>query len=241
MAGRGCGAECEAMAGRGTGGDLVGPARPPYRGAHGRDRRRPALCRLRPRMGRRFAAPDVRVSAKSGVRIDPAGVCDFRRGAVSACRAALAGLSRRADPVGRHRRRGARRRAAQEIPHQSRQPGPGMRCRAVALVAASELFLRMVRLACLSGDRDLDRRILFIILGAGRACWRRSSCTGSWCTSPASRRSSSRCCARAASATATISRAPACSFRCHRKREWSHERRLQRSSAPPNGCRCPTS
>ncbi len=38
-----------------------------------------------------------------------------------------------------------------------------------------------------------------------------------------------RCCARAASATATISRAPACSFRCHRKREWSHELRLQLS------------
>ena len=30
---------------------------------------------------------------------------------------------------------------------------------------------------------------LYLIPGAGRACWRRSSCTGSWCTSPASRRS----------------------------------------------------
>ena len=45
--------------------------------------RRSALCRLRQRMGRRFAAQDVRVSAEPGFRIDPAGVCDFRRGAVS--------------------------------------------------------------------------------------------------------------------------------------------------------------
>ena len=54
--------------------------------------------------------------------------------------------------------------------------------------------------------------------GAGRRCWRRSSCTGSWSTSPASRRWKRRCCARAASAIATTSRAPACSFRCRRKR-----------------------
>ena len=52
--------------------------------------------------------------------------------------------------------------------------------------------------------------------GAGDACWRRSSCTGSWCTSPASRRWKRRCCDRAASATATTSRAPACSFHCRR-------------------------
>ena len=37
----------------------------------------------------------------------------------------------------------------------SRQQGPGLRCRAVALVAPSELFLRMVRLARLSRHRDL--------------------------------------------------------------------------------------
>ena len=36
----------------------------------------------------------------------------------------------------------------------SRQQGPGLRRRPVALVAASELFLRMVRLARLSRDRD---------------------------------------------------------------------------------------
>ena len=39
----------------------------------------------------------------------------------------------------------------------SRQPGPGLRCRAVALVAPSELFLRMARLACLSRHRDFAR------------------------------------------------------------------------------------
>ena len=58
-----------------------------------------------------------------------------------------------------------------------------------------------------------------IIPGAGPRCSRRSSCTGSWSTSPASRRWRRRCCARAASAIATISRAPACSFRCRRSRE----------------------
>ena len=46
---------------------------------------------------------------------------------------------------------------AQALPWRSRQQGPGLRCRAVALVAASELFLRMVRLARLSGDRDFAR------------------------------------------------------------------------------------
>ena len=66
-----------------------------------------------------------------------------------------------------------------------RQQGPGLRRRAVALVAPSELFLRMVRLAGLSRDRDLAG---LSVTGAGRRCWRRSSCTGSWCTSPASRR-----------------------------------------------------
>ena len=91
-------------------------------------------------------------------------------------RAAPAGLSRRADPAGGHRRRGAGRCAAQALPRRSRQQGPGLRCRAVALVASSQLFLRMVRLAGLSRHRA--RRPA--TSGAGRRCWRRSSCTGSW-------------------------------------------------------------
>jgi hypothetical protein len=44
---------------------------------------RSALCRLRERVGPRCAAQNVLVSAKPGVRIDPAGLCDFHRGAVS--------------------------------------------------------------------------------------------------------------------------------------------------------------
>ena len=47
----------------------------------------------------------------------------------------------------------------------SRQQGPGLRCRAVALVAPSELFLRMVRLAGLSRDRHFVRRPAFLSLG----------------------------------------------------------------------------
>ena len=45
-------------------------------------------------------------------------------------------------------------------------------------------------------------------LGSGDAAWRPSSCTGSWFTSPASRRWKSRCFGRAAIATATTSREP---------------------------------
>ena len=91
----------------------------------------------------------------------------------------------------------------------------GLRCRSVALVAASELFLRMAGLARLSRDRDLAGSPR-LSLGLGRRCWRPLSCTGSWCTSPASRRWKRKCCARAASAIATTSRAPASSFRCRR-------------------------
>ena len=74
---------------------------------------------------------------------------------------------RRADPVDRHRRRGARRRPAPEFPHRSRSSGPGMRRRPVALVAPSELFLRMVRLARLSRDRDFDRGSALLSVGLG--------------------------------------------------------------------------
>ena len=62
--------------------------------------------------------------------------------------------------------------------------------------------------------------------GAGPRCWRRSSCTGSWSTSPASRRSKRRCCARAASAIATTRRVPACSSPCRRRKERSDEFRF---------------
>src|ERR1700744_313272 len=106
-------------------------------------------------MGRQCPAPDVRLSAKSGVRVDPAGICDLCRRARSVRNAARAGLSRRAVAVRRHWRRGACRRPAQAVQEQSRSSGSGLRRRTVALVAASELFLRMVRLARLSADRDL--------------------------------------------------------------------------------------
>jgi hypothetical protein len=49
--------------------------------------------------------------------------------------------------------------------------------------------------------------------------WSRPWSLSGRCGSPASRRSRSRCCARAARATATTSRAPACSFHGRRKRE----------------------
>ena len=63
------------------------------------------------------------------------------------------------------------------------------------------------------------------ILGASRRCWLPSSCTGSWSTSPASRRWKSRCCAPAASAIARISCVPASFFRCRRP-EHDPEKRM---------------
>ena len=129
----------------------------------------PRYAAFAPGMGRGFAAPDVHLPAEPGVWIDPAGVCDFRRGAVSRSRAAAAGLSGRTDPVGRYRRRSPGRRATEEFPQGSRPQGQGLRCRAVALVAPSELFLRVARLAGLSGDRDLAGPSSRLSLGLGGA------------------------------------------------------------------------
>ena len=91
------------------------------------------------------------------LRIDSAGVCDLCCRAVPRRCAAVAGRAGRADPVHRHRRRGACRCAAQTVPRRPRQQGPRLRYRAVALVAPSELFLRMVLLAGLSRDRPVGR------------------------------------------------------------------------------------
>src|SRR5882672_5969063 len=155
------------MAGGGIGGELVTAAGLAYRRAHRWYIGRSALCRLCQGMGRRFAAQDVHVSAESGLRVDPAGIRDLGRGAISPAWPANSGRSRRVDPVGRHRRRSAGRRAAEEFPHRSREQGPGLRRRAVALVASSELFLRMVRMAGLPRHCDLDRRSSSLSLGLG--------------------------------------------------------------------------
>ena len=207
-----------------------------------RDHRRSALCRLCQGMGHRFAAQDVHLPAEAGARLDPAGVRDLRRRAHARRRACglqdylgalilLVGIAGEALAD-------AQLKAFRD---RSRQQGQGLRRRAVALVAPSELFLRMVRLARLSGDRASFATGLSV--GVRARCWRRSSCTGSWSTSPAFRRSKRRCCARAAIAIAPISRAPAGSFRCRRKTHSKASRVAMSlishaSSAPPNGCRC---
>ena len=161
----------------------------------------------------------------------------------------------------RHCGRGAGGCATQGVPDRSRQQGQGLRRRAVALVAPSQLFLRMVRVAGLSRHRAFRSVTRLSYPWGLPRCWARSSCTGSWSTSPASRRWKSRCCARAAIAIATTSRAPAGSFRCRRHDPgsggWSRSRqttfrfggracskaravvtcelRLHASSAPSNG------
>ena len=68
----------------------------------------------------------------------------------------LSGLSRRTDPFGRHCRRGDRRCAAPGVPCRSGQQGQGLRCRPLALVAPSKLFLPMVRMAGLPRDWIID-------------------------------------------------------------------------------------
>ncbi len=113
----------------------------------------PPLCRVRDGMGQRCAAPDVPVPAGPGVRIDSAGVCDFRRRACPDRCAAAAGLSRRAGPADSHRRRGTGGRPAEGLPHRSRQQGAGVQRRSLELVAPSQLFLRVAGLARLSRDR----------------------------------------------------------------------------------------
>ena len=100
-----------------------------------------------------------------GARIDPAGIRDLCRRPRARRRAAAGGLSGRADAAGRHCRRGAGGRAAQGVPHRSRQQGQGLRRRAVALVAPSQLFLRMVRVAGLSRDRHFVRRPAVLSVG----------------------------------------------------------------------------
>ena len=79
------------------------------------------------------------------------------------------------------------------------------------LVAASELFFRMAGLDCLSGDRDRSRGPQPHMDGSRSQ--RPPSCIGCSSTCPASRRSNSICCARAAMRSALISTARApCSF-----------------------------
>ena len=75
-----------------------------------------------------------------------------------------------------HRRRGHRRRAVAALPRRSGQPRPDLRRRAMGLVAASELFLRMARLARLSAARHRSRRRLSC--GAGRRWPGRPACIG---------------------------------------------------------------
>lgn len=123
LAGRGRDAEPAAMAGRRPGGDLVAAAWGPHCHSHRRHHGRSPLCGVRQGMGRPFGAPDVHVPAESGVRIDPAGVCDLRRGAVSAKHAAPAGLCWRGYPVRGHCRRGLGGCAAQTLRRATRQWG----------------------------------------------------------------------------------------------------------------------
>jgi steroid 5-alpha reductase family enzyme len=84
---------------------------------------RPALCRVCEGVGRQRIAPDVRLPAKPGPWLGPAGICDLCCSAIPVKPAALAGPARRTDPADRHRRRGTGRCAAATFPCRSGQPG----------------------------------------------------------------------------------------------------------------------
>jgi len=58
-------------------------------------------------------------------------------------------------------------------------------------------FFEMVRVAAYPVIRHFAQRPAFLSVGALLRCWPRSSCTGSWSTSPASPRSKRKCYARA--------------------------------------------
>ncbi len=157
-------------------------------------------------------AEDVHLSPESGARIDPAGIRDLCRRAHARRRAAAGGLSGRADPVDRHCRRGAGGCATQGVPNRPRQQGAGFATsgcgagRAIPITSSNGSGGWPIPS---SAFRSATR---CPIRGVSPRCWARSSCTGSWSTSPASRHWKRRCCARAAIAIATTSRAPAAFF-----------------------------
>jgi hypothetical protein len=163
-------------------------------------------------MGRQFAAQDVHLSAKPGIWVDPAGVRDFCRGAVSSLSFASAGCSRRADPLHRHSWRSAGRCAIEKFSLQS--ANKGLVCD-VGLWRWSRhpnyFFEWLGWLAYpvigLSTDYPSGWATL---LAPVFMYWILVYVTGIPC-------SKRRCCALAASAIATTSRAPARSFRCRRK------------------------
>ena len=136
---------------------------------------------------------------------------------------APARLARRAGPDSRHRRRRVIGRAAAALPRRSGQPQPDLRYWPVGLVAASELFLRMARLAGLSAARHRSRRPT--IHGAGPRSPDRPACIGFWCTSPAFRRWRRICWSAGATNSAPTRRAP---MRSSRHRRGPHEERPMR-------------
>ena len=145
--------------------------------------------------------------------LGPAGIRDLRRRACSASRrCALQDYLGALDPACRHRRRSAGGCAAQSVPETIRPT----RARSAtsdcgAGRAIPNYFFEWFGWLAYPVIA-ISPTIRFAIPGASRRCWRRSSCTGSWCMSPASRRWNSRCCVRVASAIGRTSRAPAPSF-----------------------------
>ena len=133
------------MAGRGAGGDLVAAARFAHRGAH--RGQSPTIRAMPPLPGNGASIRRGRCSCSCKIRrfgSIPLVFSIFVAAQFPLGRAAARRIIWAWDPIRRHRRRGACRRAAQALPQRSRQQGPGLRCRPVALVASSQLFLRMV-------------------------------------------------------------------------------------------------
>ena len=121
--------------------------------------------------GAGFSAQDVRVSAKPGVRIDPAGVCDFRRRAFPASCFAAAGLSRRVDPVRRHCRRSDGRCQLKGFRTDAANKGKVCDIGLWRWSRHPNYFFEW--LGWLAYPADRASIVPASIRGAGRRCWRR--------------------------------------------------------------------
>ena len=124
LAGRGRLPERAAMAGRGPGRDLVAAARRPYRDPHAPEYRMIRATPRSPRSGARDSPRRMFIFLQNqAFGSIPLVFAIFVAARVPLRRVAVAGLSRRADPGGRHRRRSAGGRATEGLPRASRQQG----------------------------------------------------------------------------------------------------------------------
>ena len=133
-------------------------------------------------MGQRCAAPNVLVPAVASRGGDSTCALDRGCSAQSKSQPANTGSDRARDSMSCDRRGNRRRSTAAHVQERPCQPQGRMRCWTLAMVASSELLLRMVVVACLSDycDRFHRPKPLWMarasraslhVLGAGTRIW----------------------------------------------------------------------